>query len=83
MISTNNVTMAGKALRTAGCITTRRIWSWTLSPAGAAPASVVAGKLPLVVLKALELAGAAGALPMAMPGFMVAVAVDIVVFALS
>jgi hypothetical protein len=43
---------------------------------------VVAGKLPLVVLKAVEPAGAAGALPMAMPGFMVAVAVDIVVFAL-
>jgi hypothetical protein len=53
-----------------------------LSAAGAAPTSVVAGKLPLVVLKAVEPAGAAGALPMAMPGFMVAVAVDIVVFAL-
>jgi hypothetical protein len=83
MTKTNKVTMAGKALRTAGCMTTRRIWSCTLSCVEGALASVVAGVLLLVVLKALEPAGVAGAVPMAMPGFMVAVAVDIVVFALS
>jgi len=50
-----------------------------LNATGASLPPVVAGKLPLVVLKAVE---PAGALPMAMPGFMVAVAVDIVLFAL-
>jgi hypothetical protein len=54
-----------------------------LKATGAALASVVAGELLLVVLTAVEPADAAGALPMAIPGFMVAVAVDMVVFALS
>jgi hypothetical protein len=52
-----------------------------LKATGAALASVVAGRFALVVLTAVEPADAAGALPMAMAGFMVAVAVDMVVFA--
>jgi hypothetical protein len=64
-------------------MTTLRICSFMSSATGAALPSVVAGVLLFVVLRAVEPADAAGALPMAIPGFMVAVAVDMVVFALD